>query len=160
MRRSHRQKPALANNSAGRRCFDKGETGITSTLSYDCTARAQWRSGFILIFFCPYLNRQPTRHDPSQLFVMVQLPILHWNDVYRVRAQKVSPTSSEAIDVTQFAGLIDDLRAQWPLRDDGKRDGLSLFSGDVFSPSVDSSVTRGSHMVRVQSPSLQVLWTY
>jgi 5'-nucleotidase len=79
---------------------------------------------------------------------MTQLPILHWNDVYRVRPQKVSPASSETIDVTQFAGLLDDIRDQWPLRDDGHRDGLSLFSGDVFSPSVDSSVTRGSHMVR------------
>ncbi|KAH9997534.1 Metallo-dependent phosphatase-like protein [Russula vinacea] len=82
---------------------------------------------------------------------MTELTILHWNDVYRVRSQKVSPTSSETIDVTQFAGLLDDIRAQWPLRDDGKRDGLSLFSGDVFSPSVDSSVTRGSHMVPVMN---------
>lgn len=82
---------------------------------------------------------------------MSQLPILHWNDVYRVRPQKISPTSSETIDVTQFAGLLDDIRDQWPLRDDGKRDGLSLFSGDVFSPSVDSSVTRGSHMVPVMN---------
>jgi len=89
----------------------------------------------------------------STALVMTQLPILHWNDVYRVRPQKVSPTSSETIDVTQFAGLLDDIRAQWPLRDDGKRDGLSLFSGDVFAPSVDSSVTRGSHMVRLYSPS-------
>jgi hypothetical protein len=69
-----------------------------------------------------------------------------------VRPQKVSPASSETIDVTQFAGLLDDIRDQWPLRDDGQRDGLSLFSGDVFSPSVDSSVTRGSHMVRLHSP--------
>jgi 5'-nucleotidase len=82
---------------------------------------------------------------------MTQLPILHWNDVYRVRPQKVSPTSSETIDVTHFAGLLDDIREQWPLRDDGKRDGLSLFSGDVFAPSVDSSVTRGSHMVCLYS---------
>jgi len=93
--------------------------------------------GFILthIIFFLFLP-----DHPSQLFIMARLSILHWNDVYRVRSQKVSPTSSETIDVTQFAGLIDDLRAQWPLRDDGKRDGLSLFSGDVFSPSVDSSV--------------------
>ena len=91
---------------------------------------------------------------------MSQLPILHWNDVYRVRPQKVSPTSSETIDVTQFAGLLDDIRAQWPLRDDGKRDGLSLFSGDVFSPSVDSSVTRGSHMVRLFFPVSKGKRTY
>jgi 2',3'-cyclic-nucleotide 2'-phosphodiesterase (5'-nucleotidase family) len=30
-----------------------------------------------------------------------------------------------------------------------KRDGLLLFAGDVFNPSVESSVTRGSHMVPV-----------
>ncbi|KAI9509971.1 Metallo-dependent phosphatase [Russula earlei] len=82
---------------------------------------------------------------------MTKLPILHWNDVYRVRPQKISPTSPDTIDVTQFAGLLDDIRSQWPLRDDGKRDGLALFSGDVFAPSVDSSVTRGSHMVPVMN---------
>jgi 5'-nucleotidase len=43
--------------------------------------------------------------------------------------------------------MIDDIRNGWPARPDGKRDGLVLFSGDVFSPSVESSVTRGSHMV-------------
>lgn len=73
-----------------------------------------------------------------------------------MRPQKVSPASSETIDVTQFAGLLDDIRDQWPLRDDGRRDGLSLFSGDVFSPSVDSSVTRGSHMVRLHYPHWNV----
>jgi 5'-nucleotidase len=78
---------------------------------------------------------------------MTRLPILHWNDVYRVRPQKVSPKSFETIDVTHFSGLLDDIREQWPLRNDGKREGLSLFSGDVFAPSLDSSVTRGSHMV-------------
>lgn len=53
------------------------------------------------------------------------------------------------IDVTQFAAMIDDIRDSWPQRVDGKRDGLVLFSGDLFSPSVESSVTRGSHLVPV-----------
>jgi 5'-nucleotidase len=78
----------------------------------------------------------------------IQLPILHFNDVYRVRPQKLSPHSLETIDVTQFSALLDDIRSQWPEREDGKKDGLSLFSGDAFSPSVESSVSRGSHMVR------------
>ncbi len=61
---------------------------------------------------------------------------------------KFSPKSNETIDVTQFAALIDDLReSEWTESDDGKKEGLLLFSGDVFSPSVESSVTRGSHMV-------------
>lgn len=79
---------------------------------------------------------------------MSKLSIIHWNDVYRVTPQKLSPKSEETIDVTQFGALLEDLRNQWPGLPDGKRDGLVLFSGDVFSPSVESSVTRGSHMVR------------
>lgn len=75
----------------------------------------------------------------------VTLPILHFNDVYRVAAQKLSGIGT--IDVTQFASILDDLRSKWPQRSDGKRDGLILFSGDLFAPSVESSVTRGSHMV-------------
>jgi 5'-nucleotidase len=78
------------------------------------------------------------------------LRIAHFNDVYRVQPFKIDPKSSETIDVTQFAQGLADVRASWPDREDSKgKDGLVLFSGDVFSPSVQSSVTRGSHMVRV-----------
>ena len=75
------------------------------------------------------------------------LSLLHFNDVYRVTPQKISSHPLETIDVTQFTALLHDLRDQWTLRDDGNRDGLVFFSGDVFSPSIESSVTRGSHMV-------------
>ena len=78
---------------------------------------------------------------------MFKLPILHWNDAYRVSPQKISPNSGGTIDVTQFGALLHDIREQWPDLPDGKKDGLVLFSGDVFSPSIESSVTRGSHMV-------------
>lgn len=61
------------------------------------------------------------------------LPLLHFNDVYRVSKQKLQ--SGETIDVTQFAQLIDDVRAGWP-----STGGLLLFSGDLFNPSVESSV--------------------
>ncbi|KAJ3993856.1 Metallo-dependent phosphatase-like protein [Lentinula boryana] len=81
----------------------------------------------------------------------VTLNILHFNDVYRVAPQKLSPQSPDTINVTQFAAGLNDIRDRWPLRGDGKRDGLVLFSGDVFSPSVESSVTRGSHMVPVMN---------
>ncbi|TBU28887.1 Metallo-dependent phosphatase [Dichomitus squalens] len=82
---------------------------------------------------------------------MTTLSIAHFNDVYRVQPFKLHPKSPETIDVTQWAALLDDVRDQWPLREDGKRDGLVLFSGDVFSPSVESSVTRGSHMVPIMN---------
>jgi 5'-nucleotidase len=73
------------------------------------------------------------------------LNILHFNDVYRVSKQ---PVEGGTIDVSQWAQMLDDRRNEWSAREDGKRDGLVLFSGDVFSPSIESSVTRGSHMVR------------
>ncbi|TCD68923.1 hypothetical protein EIP91_009474 [Steccherinum ochraceum] len=82
---------------------------------------------------------------------MISLPILHFNDVYRVQPFKLHPTSKDTIDVTQFAAMLSGARDQWPERPDGLRDGLVLFSGDVFSPSTESSVTRGSHMVPVMN---------
>jgi 5'-nucleotidase len=51
------------------------------------------------------------------------------------------------IDVSKFGGLLDSVRAQWQNDPDGKTNGLTLFSGDAFSPSMESSVTRGNHMV-------------
>lgn len=78
---------------------------------------------------------------------MSQLSIVHWNDVYRISPQKVSPDGA-TVDVTQFAAVLDDIRRKWAVRPDGARDGISLFSGDLFSPSLEGTVTRGSHMVR------------
>ncbi|THH05733.1 hypothetical protein EW145_g4582 [Phellinidium pouzarii] len=81
--------------------------------------------------------------------VVTTLPILHFNDVYRVNPQKT--LNGATIDVTQFAHMLDGVRATWPERagGEGGREGLVLFSGDLFAPSVESSVTRGSHMVPV-----------
>ncbi|KAG8923518.1 hypothetical protein FRC00_006158 [Tulasnella sp. 408] len=72
------------------------------------------------------------------------LNLVHFNDVYRVTPQKVPGTSGK-IDVTQFAELLDSIRNSWPkttTTQDAKtvEDGLVLFSGDVFSPSIESSV--------------------
>lgn len=98
------------------------------------------------------------------------VPLLAFNDVYRVQQRYVPqpgcpdppaafPADAE-IKVGQFAQLVYDLRATWPARkpgtaaggsDDDGRDGLFLFAGDVFSPSVESSVTRGSHMVSLSA---------
>jgi 5'-nucleotidase len=63
--------------------------------------------------------------------------------VYRVSDQKL-PGSNETINVTQFAARLNDLRP-------APGQGLVLFSGDLFSPSVESTVTRGSHMVPVMN---------
>ena len=61
------------------------------------------------------------------------VPFLHFNDVYRVNPQKVSPKSNETIDVTQFAALLDGIRERWIKRENGDQEGLVLFSGDVFA---------------------------
>ena len=92
------------------------------------------------IYLFPSLSTEHNLH-------MTSLSLLHFNDVCRVTPQKISSQSLETIDVTQFTALLHDLRDQWSLRDDGNRDGLVLFSGDVFSPSIESTLTRGSHMV-------------
>ena len=88
-----------------------------------------------------YLKYLPPKYH--YILAMTTLSILHFNDVYRVTPQKLSPSSAGTFDVTQFSALLDDLRnsPRWG------ENGLTLFSGDVFSPSVESSVTRGSHMV-------------
>lgn len=93
------------------------------------------------------------------------LPLLCFNDVYRVKQRFVpqpgSPEDSASssssgdryINVSQFGQLVHSIRDKWADRgeeryDGGKeKDGLILFAGDVFNPSVESSVTRGSHMV-------------
>ncbi|KAI9568934.1 Metallo-dependent phosphatase-like protein [Boletus coccyginus] len=81
---------------------------------------------------------------------MSRLSIVHWNDVHRVTPKKISPNGDTIdSDVTQFASLLHDIRNSWRPSSDGTCGGLSLFSGDLFSPSVESTVTRGSHMVPV-----------
>ncbi|ODN74799.1 hypothetical protein L202_07114 [Cryptococcus amylolentus CBS 6039] len=93
---------------------------------------------------------------------MPTLPILCFNDVYRVQ-QKYNPqpgapednSPDQNITVSQFAQLLLTERSKWAdkstLAADGEmeKEGLVLFAGDVFSPSVESSVTRGSHMVPI-----------
>lgn len=130
-------------------------------------------------------------NDPAK---PIALPLLCFNDVYRVTQRYVpqpgappfdlaaaSKAAGEApkITVAQFGRLVEDLRSGWAVRPQGKdeeedqrpnkipgqeqaplqqdtmeaprekREGLLLFAGDVFNPSVESSVTRGSHMVPV-----------
>ena len=65
--------------------------------------------------------------------------------MYRVTPQ-TDPESKETFDVTNFAALLEQERRS--VSDDAC---LVLFSGDVFSPSVESTVTRGSHMVPVMN---------
>ncbi|KAF8509902.1 Metallo-dependent phosphatase-like protein [Gautieria morchelliformis] len=77
----------------------------------------------------------------------MRLRILHFNDVYRVTPQK-SPSGT--ISVSQFAHLLSSLSSEAAGTDILEKP-LLLFSGDVFSPSIESTITRGSHMVPVMN---------
>lgn len=95
----------------------------------------------------------------------VTLPILHFNDVYRVRQKDKSLGGTIGAD--QFAFKIASIRSSWgepstlsnlpppasadwaPHSTARERKGLVLFSGDLYSPSVESSVTRGTHLIPV-----------
>lgn len=51
--------------------------------------------------------------------------------------------------VVQFSSKVNELRSRWPEGPDGIQQGLLLFSGDLFSPSVESMLTKGRNMVKV-----------
>ncbi|KAF1944831.1 5'-nucleotidase-like protein [Clathrospora elynae] len=71
------------------------------------------------------------------------LRFLHYNDVYHVEAGSREPVGGYA----RFQSLVnyyrDDERFQ------GQTKVLTFFSGDAFNPSIESSITKGHHMVPV-----------
>ena len=78
------------------------------------------------------------------------LNIAHFNDVYQVTDQKIYvDKKEEIINVAKFATILADVTATWEDKGDGHgKNGLIVFSGDLFSPSVESAITRGQHLVR------------
>ncbi|KAK3306302.1 Metallo-dependent phosphatase-like protein [Chaetomium strumarium] len=77
------------------------------------------------------------------------LRILHYNDVYHLDASSAEPAGG----IARFVTLCNEYRSAERFR--GQPDLVTLFSGDVFNPSLESSVTKGSHMV----PLLNLLGT-
>lgn len=77
------------------------------------------------------------------------LRIIHYNDVYHL-----DPSSAEPVGgIARFVTVVKEYQSG-----DGFKDQpacLTLFSGDAFNPSLESSITKGSHMV----PILNVLET-
>jgi 2',3'-cyclic-nucleotide 2'-phosphodiesterase (5'-nucleotidase family) len=69
------------------------------------------------------------------------LRILHYNDVYHLDASSAEPAGG----IGRFVTLCREYREGERFR--GQPDLVTLFSGDVFNPSLESSVTKGSHMV-------------
>ncbi|KAK3389763.1 Metallo-dependent phosphatase-like protein [Podospora didyma] len=69
------------------------------------------------------------------------LRLLHYNDVYHL-----DPSSAEPVGgVARFVSLCNEYRDGEQFSSQPKL--VTLFSGDVFNPSLESSVTKGSHMV-------------
>ncbi|KAJ8501489.1 hypothetical protein ONZ45_g12136 [Pleurotus djamor] len=69
------------------------------------------------------------------------LNIAHFNDVYQVTDQTIRVNGqNETINVLKFATSLSDILAKWETQ------GLTIFSGDLFSPSTESSITRGRHI--------------
>ncbi|KEP51830.1 5'-nucleotidase, carboxy-terminal domain protein [Rhizoctonia solani 123E] len=103
----------------------------------------------------------------------VTLPILHFNDVYNMastddnkvmRDDKLTRTSFDA--VVRFSEKINAVRSLWAEKAEEARKkqdsndkaeeeeaehGLVLFSGDLFSPSVESMLTKGRNMVHLMN---------
>ncbi|PCG96061.1 5'-Nucleotidase/apyrase [Penicillium occitanis (nom. inval.)] len=69
------------------------------------------------------------------------LRLIHYNDVYHVE-----PGSSDPIGgVERFQTVMNDYRTAPQYN--GLSDVITLFSGDVFNPSLESTVTKGQHMI-------------
>lgn len=64
------------------------------------------------------------------------LELIHFNDVYHVAPSKDEPVGG----ASRFATKINQVRTESEL------DPLVLFSGDAFNPSLEGTITRGSHM--------------
>ncbi|KAF1969596.1 ser/Thr protein phosphatase family protein [Bimuria novae-zelandiae CBS 107.79] len=79
----------------------------------------------------------PAPHTPPDL------RFLHYNDVYHVEAGSAEPVGG----VARFQTLAKYYREDEKFRDQPKL--LTFFSGDAFNPSLESSVTKGSHMVPI-----------
>lgn len=71
------------------------------------------------------------------------LRLLHYNDVYHLDPSSSEPTGGIARFVTALNQYRNDDRF------DGQPDLITLFSGDAFNPSLESSITKGEHMVPI-----------
>ncbi|KAI1183048.1 Metallo-dependent phosphatase-like protein [Nemania serpens] len=86
-------------------------------------------------------NESVTYSSGSEKTQAPDLRILHYNDVYHV-----DPSSSEPVGgAARFMNLVQHYREAPQFK--GQSELLTFFSGDAFNPSLESSVTKGDHMV-------------
>ena len=71
------------------------------------------------------------------------LRILAFNDVYHIEAGSAEPVGG----IARFQTVANYYRSDPQYADQSKL--ITLFSGDAFNPSLESSVTKGRHMVPI-----------
>ena len=69
------------------------------------------------------------------------LRIVHYNDVYHIEAGSAEPVGG----VARFQTVVNHYRSDPQYAQQSKL--ITLFSGDAYNPSLESSVTKGRHMV-------------
>lgn len=92
----------------------------------------------------PKFTEEPqTIHLAGDLTQQPDLRLLHYNDVYHVDASSAEPAGG----IARFQTVVDQYRNGEQYK--GQPELLTFFSGDAFNPSLESSVTKGSHMVPI-----------
>ncbi|KAF2092166.1 5'-nucleotidase [Saccharata proteae CBS 121410] len=82
-------------------------------------------------------------YDSGEHAAQPDLRFLHFNDVYHVDASSAEPVGG----IARFQHLVNYYRGDDKFK--GQSGLLTFFSGDAFNPSLESSVTKGAHMVPV-----------
>ncbi|KAJ6080516.1 hypothetical protein N7467_010269 [Penicillium canescens] len=77
------------------------------------------------------------------------LRLIHYNDVYHVESGSAEPIGG----ISRFQSLVNYYRSHSQFA--GQPDILTFFSGDAFNPSIESTITKGRHMV----PFLNIVGT-
>ena len=87
-----------------------------------------------------------THSSNANLSSPPDLRIVHFNDVYHLDSSSAEPVGG----IARFATVCKEYRDDAESGQFAGQVGLvSLFSGDAFNPSLESSVTKGAHMVPV-----------
>ncbi|KAH8671626.1 5'-nucleotidase [Xylariales sp. PMI_506] len=84
---------------------------------------------------------ESSTYSSGQSSGSADLRLVHYNDVYHVDSSSAEPVGGVARFMTLMQSYREDEKWQ------GQPDLLTLFSGDAFNPSLESSVTKGAHMV-------------
>ncbi|KAF2001863.1 Metallo-dependent phosphatase [Amniculicola lignicola CBS 123094] len=95
----------------------------------------------------------PTGDNPAVPDTPPHLRLLHYNDVYHIDASSAEPVGGIARFMTLVNYYREDGEGRWRGRGEGEGEEgvgmLTFFSGDAFNPSLESSVTKGAHMVPI-----------